>query len=234
MARSKRKEVKTIVVPKIKSDKKFQIEEAYKMARTNLSFSILKEGCKKIIVTSSLSKEGKSTASVNIAIALAQQINTKVLLVDCDLRRPRVNQFFDLLNTPGLTDYLSRKKKLEDVTHKTDIKNLSTICAGTIPPNPSEILSSDYFEKFLTAVESRYDYIVIDTSPLNMVVDALPLAKLVDGVVISIMQGESTHPELQKTIETLRRVEAKILGVVMHSIKVNGKKGYKYDYDYGY
>jgi capsular exopolysaccharide synthesis family protein len=228
----KKKTLKTVVASKIETNMKFRVEEAYKTARTNLAFSILKEGCKKVVVTGALSREGKSTTSVNLAISLAQQINTKVLLIDCDLRKPRVNQFFDLDNTPGLTDYLSRAKTLEEVLKGTDVENLSVIVGGTLPPNPSELLASNNMKDFLTQMESEFDYIIMDTPPLNVVIDCLPLATISDGVVLSTMQGYSTHPEVSKTVETLQRVDAKILGFVLNAFRDENKKSNNNKYGY--
>ncbi len=228
----KDKSVKTIVASKITTKDRFKIEESYKIARTNLSFSLLKEGCKKVTIIGSMNREGKTTTAVNLAISLAQQIDTKVLLIDCDLRRPRTYQFFNVDNTPGLTDCLTHSKELNDIINTTFQENLYIITSGTLPPNPSEILASEYFEKLIATLEQSFDYIIFDTSPINMVADAVSVAKLSDGVVISVLQSQSTHTELNKTIELLNRVDVKILGFILNAARDSGKKGYGYNYNY--
>ncbi|MDR1914434.1 MAG: polysaccharide biosynthesis tyrosine autokinase [Clostridiales bacterium] len=212
--------------------------EAYRTARTNLNFSVLNKGCKKIAIVSSLPKEGKTTTSVHIATALAQQLDTTVLLIDCDLRKPRIHRYYKLQNTPGLTDYLSGMNPLEDVLKKTQYENLTLISAGTVPPNPSELLASHAFTSFIEMMNDSYDFIIIDTSPLNLVSDAISIARLMDGCVISAVQGASVHPEVARTLELLKNAEAKITGVVLHGVergkKRGSKSGYGYEYGYGY
>lgn len=222
----------TVLDVQMDPEMKFRVTESYKVARTNLAFSVLKQGCKKIVVTSSLAGEGKSTSAVNIAISLAQQMNVRVLLIDCDLRKPQVNHFFDLKNVPGLTDYLGKLCGKEDIIHRIENETLSVICSGTIVPNPSELLASEAMKEFLESMEDDYDYIIIDTSPINVVIDALPLMKLTDGAAIVVKEGVSTHIELGKTIEKLERVEAKILGIVLNNAKIESKSNYKYSYKY--
>lgn len=221
----------TVLSAQLDPDMKFKVTESYKVARTNLAFSVLKQGCKKIIITSSLAGEGKSTTAVNVAISLAQQVDVKVLLIDCDLRKPQVNRFFSLKNAPGLTDYLGKISELKDILHRVEGDNLTVICSGTIVPNPSELLASEAMSELLKAMEERYDYIIIDTPPINVVIDALPLVKITDGVVIVVKEGSSTHPELTRTIEKLERVDAKILGIVLNGAKMESKDNYKYHYE---
>jgi capsular exopolysaccharide synthesis family protein len=215
--------------------------EAYRTARSNLNFSILKKGCKKICIVSSQPREGKTTSSMYLAITLAQQLNAKVLLVDCDLRKPRVYRYFKAQNTPGLTDYLSGQKTLDEIRQETTQENLTLICSGTVPPNPSELLASEAFVEFVGNMEADYDYVIYDTSPLNLVSDALSIVRLMDGVVVSAVKGMSVHPELAKTMEVLKSADAKITGVVLHGVergkgygKGYYKEGYGYEYSYGY
>ncbi len=208
---------------------KFKVTESYKVVRTNIMFSLLKPGCKKVVVSSSLSGEGKTTTAVHVAISLAQ-MNLKVLLIDADLRKPKVNQFFDFNNTPGLTNFLGHMSEMEQIVHKTEYQNLSVICAGVIIPNPSELLASDEMAAFLKEVETQFDYIIIDTPPLNVVVDALPLIKLSDGVILVVREDSSTYPELNKTVKSLEMVNAKILGIILNGTKGQGKGSYQYRY----
>lgn len=210
----------------------FQIKEAYKTARTNLVFSVIKDGCKKIVITSSYNSEGKTTSAVNLAIALAQQMDIRVLLVDCDLRKPKVDRFFSLPAAPGLTNVLGRINELDEVIHKTKVENLEILCSGVIPPNPSELLASEAMKELITKLESNYDYIIFDTPPINVVVDAQPLITDSDGVVLVIREGKSTYPDLNKTLTTLKRIDAKILGLIMNGVEMKtGKEGYLYRYE---
>jgi len=200
--------------------------EAYRTARTNLDFSILKKGCKKIAIVSPESKDGKTTSSVNIAIAMSQQLNVRVLLVDCDFRKPRIYRYFKVPNKPGLTNYLSGMVNLEEIVHSTAYENLTLICSGTIPPNPSELLASSAFTEFVNMMDSAFDYIIFDTSPLNLVSDSLNIVRLMDGVVISSIEGKTVHPELVRTLELLKNVNAKVTGVVLHGVNKTTRKYY--------
>ena len=212
-------------------DMKFRVSEAYKTARTNLSFSLVKSECKKIAFTSPLSGEGKSTTSVNMAITLAQQVNTKVLLIDCDLRKPKVNRFFNLQSSPGLTNYLGGMKDMESIIRRTDDPNLSLITSGVIVPNPSELLSSDGMRRLVREMESQFDYIIFDTPPVNVVTDALALAGLTDGYVIVVKEGSTLKPELLRAVTSLEHAKVKILGIILNGSKIEEKEDYKYRYE---
>lgn len=187
----------------------FQVRESYKAARTNIAYSILKKGCKKVAFTSSTKSEGKTVTSINVASALAQQVDTKVLVVECDLRRPRVNTALKIEPTPGLTNYLNDECSLEDIIKDTKIDNLKAIAYGAIPPNPSELLASEAMADLIKTAEKEYDYIIFDTPPVGIVIDAVPILKAADGVVIVARNNSTTYPELAKTVETVERTDAK-------------------------
>lgn len=206
----------------------FQVTEAYKKARTNLVYSIIKKGCKKVIVTSPYKSEGKTTTAVNVAIALAQQVDTKVLIIDCDLRRPTIHTFFDIKNDRGLANYLTEECTLEEAVSHTDNENLDLISFGAIPPNPSELLSSESMKQMVKELEGKYDYILFDTPPVNMVIDVIPIISLSDGVVLVTKHKDTTYPELNKAIDTLKRNNAKILGIIVNQIPTleTSKGGY--------
>lgn len=221
----------SILNAQMDSNMKFRINEAYRAARANLSFSLVKDGCKKIAITSSLMGEGKTTTAVNIAIMLAQQVNIKVLLIDCDLRKPKVNRFFDLQNSPGLTNFLGGMKDIASIVRETKFPSLNVITCGVNVPNPSELLSSVSMETLVQQMESKYNYIIFDTPPVNVVIDALALANLSDGFVIVVKEGSSLHPELRRTIMTLEHAKIKILGVILNGSKLETKDNYKYRYE---
>lgn len=223
---------------------KFRVEEAYKSIRTNIMLSVMKKGCKIIVVSSSMANEGKTTTTTNLAISMSQA-DQRVLLIDGDLRKPKIHHYFSIPNAPGLTNYLgaaansraSQKVDLFSIIHPTEYKNLSVIASGSIPPNPAEVLGSEMMSEFLKDVSEHFDYIIIDTPPINVVSDALPVIRESDGVVMVIRSNSSTHPELQKALDSLKFIDAKILGFVVNYESENRSKYgyYKYNYnDYTY
>lgn len=223
---------------------KFRIEEAYKTIRANIMFSVMKKGCKTIVVTSSAPSEGKTTTTVNLAVTISQA-DQKVLLIDGDLRKPKIHHYFSVPNSPGLTNYLGEKasgKRTADmfsIIHPTEYENLSILCSGSIPPNPAELLGSELMADFLKDVSSDFDYIIIDTPPINVVSDSLPLIRESDGVVLVVRSNKSTHPELQRALSALEFIDAKILGFVVNFVeskaaKYGGKSGYGKYGKYGY
>ncbi len=203
---------------------RFQTTEAYKKARTNIVYSIVKKGCKKIIFTSSFKSEGKTTTALNVAIALSQQVGTKVLVIDCDLRRPTVHTVMGLNSKKGLVNYLNDECRLDDVITKSDYENLDFITFGAIPPNPSELLASEAMADMIGRLERVYDYIIFDTPPVNMVVDIVPLISLSDGIVFVIKNNDTTYPEFNRGIDLLKRNNGKILGIIINGIPTTETK----------
>lgn len=219
---------------------KFKVEEAYKSIRTNIMLSVLKKGCKKIVITSSVASEGKTTTTINLAITFAQA-GQRVLLIDGDLRKPKIHQYFSVPNAPGLTDYLGStvsavikdKVDLFTIVHPTEFDNLSIICSGSIPPNPAEILGSEPMSDFLDEISNDFDYIIIDTPPINIVSDALPIIREADGVVMVVRYNQSTHPEVERAIASLEFIDAKILGFIVNFVETRAGGRYKYSSSYG-
>ncbi len=212
----------------------FSVVEAYKTIRTNLMFAIPKAGCKKIIVTSSVPKEGKSTSVTNLAISLAQA-NARVLLIDCDMRKPFVHKIFKMKAIPGLSDVLGGLCGLADAIQATQYPSLMVICAGTIPPNPGELLGSAVMADMIAFLDSKFDYILLDTPPVNLVSDTLSLTKIADGVVMVARQDVTLHPEFAKALNSLEFAGAKVAGVIMNDVESGRGYGYKkYRYDKKY
>ena len=216
---------------------KFRIEESYKSIRTNIMLSVIKNGCKTIVVSSSNAGEGKTTTSINLAISLSQA-DQRVLLIDGDLRKPKIHHYFSIPNAPGIKNFLSgvannksRNADLFNTVHPTEIANLSIITSGSIPPNPAEILGSELMSEFLKEISKHFDYIIIDTPPINVVSDALPVVRMSDGIIVVIKSNSSTHPELAKTIEALKFIQANILGFVVNFVE---NKSSRYSKKYGY
>jgi len=217
----------------------FQIRESYKTARTNIAYSIIKRGCKKIAFTSSSKSEGKTVTSMNVASALAQHLDTKVLVIDCDLRRPQVHTALKLTPTPGLTNYLNEECSIDDIIKDTRVENLKAVCYGAVPPNPSELLASDSMKEFIKTVEKEYDYIIFDTPPIGIVIDAVPIIQSSDGVVVVVKNNSTTYPDLYKTLDSINRSGGKTLGIIINKIKPSESKKFHKTYNqdndyYGY
>ena len=205
----------------------FSVQEAYKSIRTNLVLSVIKDGCKTIVFTSSIPSEGKSTTSVNVAISLSKAF-FKVLLIDCDLRKPRIHRALDLTNNVGLSNVLSGLDTIEMALQQSKkYENLHVLSSGLIAPNPSEMLASDRMSKLLAELRKSYDYIIIDTPPINVVADALPIIKQSDGVILIVRQEHTTHNELSKAIKSLQFIDARIIGIVMNAADTRKRKKYK-------
>ncbi len=222
----------------------FFTQEAYKTLRSNVIFSLTGgEGCKVIQVTSSMMSEGKSTTSVNLAISFAQT-DRKVLLIDCDMRRPKLAALLSLGTKVGLSNVLVEPKLLEEAIIHTKVPKLDVMGAGEIPPNPSELLGSNRMTSLLEGMRKVYDYIILDTPPINMVTDAVILASRSDGVLFVVRAGHSERGNVQDATEQLQYAKVKILGYVLNGVsgergtygygKYKKYKSYGYGYGYGY
>ena len=212
---------------------KFIYTEAFKSLRTNLRFTLLKEGCKKIIISSPLPGDGKSTTSINLGITIAQT-GSKVLIIDCDLRKGHIHNYFNIKYRPGLSDALSGLAELKDVTKTTSFENLDIIPLGSISPNPSELLSSSQMEKLLMVLEKEYNYIIFDTPPVNVLSDSLSLVKYSDGLLLVVREKVTSHMNIKNALDKFNLSHGNILGFVLNDIKTNqAKKLDYYYYHYG-
>lgn len=214
------------------SDKsKFAIVESYKAARTNIMFSLSADDEKKAFAVTSYSKgEGKSTASANLAISFSK-MEKRVLLVDCDLRRPNIHNIFKIENTKGLSNVIGKMVSFNEAVHYNVLPNLDIITSGTVPPNPSELMCSSSFVDMIKTRYDEYDYIIFDTPPIGVVADALLLKDLIAGFVLVVRERSTTHGDLQKLLDGIKLADSKALGVLevgcMRSNK-KSKKGYYY------
>ncbi|MHB1454423.1 MAG: CpsD/CapB family tyrosine-protein kinase [Saccharofermentanales bacterium] len=208
---------------------RFSVVEAYKTIRTNLQFSFKKKTGNVVIITSTLPRDGKSTVVANVAVAFAQT-GAKVLVIDCDLRKPRINKFFNISAVPGLSNYLGSLSSLEEVIQTTDYNNLSIITAGILPPNPAELISGAAMEDLVLKLRDEYDIIVVDTPPVNIVSDAVVATKFADGVVIVVRHAITTHPDLVKAVKSFEFVDAKIFGIVLNAVDYAKMYGNRYGY----
>jgi capsular exopolysaccharide synthesis family protein len=205
--------------------------EAFRTLRTNIQFSSLDEEIKTLVVTSTQPGEGKSTVISNLGITVAQS-GKKVLLIDCDLRKPTVHKKLGLSNQDGLTTLLAKEKKLDEVVQTTNIKNFFVLTSGPIPPNPAELLGSKKMKNFLNELQEYFDMILIDAPPVLAVTDAQILSTCCDGVVFVAGYGQAEKNAIVRAKELVDKVGGKIIGVVINKVPSNSKNHYYYNYEY--
>ncbi len=221
----------------------FAITEAYNTARTNIMFAASTSHKKIVAVTSSNPSEGKSTTCANIAISFAN-VGFKTLLVECDLRKPVMAKSFGVKPKNGLSSILGGFCTVNEAICPGVMNNLDIITTGDIPPNPSELLASDSMKIFLKASSEDYDYVFLDTPPVNVVTDSQLMNTEIAGLVFIIREGSTIHPDIQSALEKIRLANGKALGFIKtfckpeksgrYGKKYASKYGYKYGYGYGY
>ena len=211
------------------------ISEQIRTIRTNLQFTSADEKIKTILITSSIPSEGKSFISSNLATAFAQN-NKKVLIVDCDMRKGRVNKIFKISNRIGLSNLLAYKEddeeNLEDYVFKTKIDNLYVIPRGKVPPNPSELLNSQKTAKLISLLSEIFDYIIFDGPPVNGLSDSLIMSDFVDRTIVVTSLNSAPIELLESTKKMLTNVNAKVAGVIVNKVprrKSSGKSYYYYE-----
>lgn len=201
--------------------------EAYRELRTNLHFMLTADRMNTLLVTSSLSGEGKSSTAINLAQVLAQA-GDRVLLVDADLRRPSLAAELGLERTVGLTTVLIGDVELDDVTQPLETAGLDVLTSGPIPPNPSELLGSEAMRSLLEAASEAYDYVVVDTAPLLAVTDAVALSRFVDGSLVVAQSDRVKKQQLGEALAKLDSVDARVLGVVANNAPREVRDVYTY------
>lgn len=199
--------------------------EAYRSLRSNIEYSSFDDEYRAIVVTSSVPGEGKSTTSGNLALSLAQSGN-KVLLVDCDMRKPSIHKKFKISNISGTAELLLRKESFEDVANFYN-ENLTIITAGKIPPNPSEMLSSRAMTAFIKEMKKEFKYIILDTPPLQAVTDAQVLSTKADGVLLVVRAGSTKRDAVLNSVDLIKKVKGKVIGMVLNGVE-NKKNSYYY------
>ena len=219
----------------VTKDVPFAYQEAFKSLRTNLQFLSVEKECKKIIITSAIPGENKTSTAINLAVTMAEG-GSNVLLIDCDLRRPSVHRYLHIDNKvyKGLAKALSTRQ-LKDAIIAFKGTNLHVIIADMVPPNPAELLGSAKMGALLKALEPYYDYILLDTPPVSVVTDAAVLSQYADGVVLAVRQNFATVDQVLRAKQNLETVHANLLGAVLTNfdVKEAGKAG-AYGYGYGY
>lgn len=209
------------------------IAESFRKLRTNLQFLAVDNPPRVIVVTSSLPGEGKSTTAINIALALAEAEHS-VLLVDGDMRRPRLDKYLGLIGAVGFSTVLSGQIPLADALQKTRFSGLTALTSGPIPPNPSELLGSLAARKLLVEMRSQFDYVIVDSTPLLAVTDAAILAAGADGVLIMARFGQTKRDQLSHAVASLGSVGATVLGAVFTMMPTRERNSYGYGYGYEY
>ncbi len=216
----------------------FAVVEAYKTVRTNLQFALTNSKKKQIVISSPMMGEGKSTTAINMAIAFSQ-LGCRVLIIDADLRKPSVHKKLKIQNTDGLSSVLVNLCPLEKAVEKVNA-NLDVLTSGPLPPNPSELLGSENMTALLKEVENKYDYVFIDTPPINLVSDALVLAPKTNGVVLVVRDRETTHEEMKRALNGVEFANTHLLGIILNSaVEIQNKKYRRryyrrYHYRYAY
>ncbi|MGN1126928.1 MAG: CpsD/CapB family tyrosine-protein kinase [Ruminococcus sp.] len=206
---------------------KFAIIEGFKIARTNIQFSLAASNENCFAVTSWSKGEGKSTATSNIAISFAK-MDKKVILLDCDLRRPNIHNLLKIENSLGLTSVLCNEQSFDQVIQRDVLPNLDVLTVGTIPPNPSELIASDNFSNLIKTLKEKYDYVIMDTAPIGIVTDALLVKDLVAGYLVIVREGVTTHGDIQNFINTCKTAGAKVMGFLKVGCNPGNGKGGKY------
>lgn len=207
--------------------------EAFRSLRTNLQFIKVDSRCRAFVVTSSLASEGKTTTAANLAIAVSEA-GKRTLLIDGDLRRPRVAEYMAIEGAVGLSDTLIGNIPLDDVMQEWgDSGNLFVLPAGTRPPNPSELLGSNWMEELIGVLRGQFDQIIIDAPPLLPVTDAAVLSRITDGAIVVCAAGRTRTTQLKHALTALENIDARVLGLVMNMLPSRGPDSYgTYGYEY--
>jgi capsular exopolysaccharide synthesis family protein len=201
------------------SNPRSPISEAYRTLRTNLDFSSLDKPIRSMVVTSAAPEEGKSTTLANLAVTIAQS-GKRVILVDCDLRRPSLHTLFGAKNTPGFTDMMRDDGLMKNPPlQETGVANLRLLASGTMPPNPAELIASRRMSEVIAALLQQADMILFDAPPVIAVTDAALLASKVDAALLVVNAGKTKRDHAKKAKTLLDKVNAHVIGTVLNNVK---------------
>lgn len=219
------------------NDVPFNYVESFKSLRTNLNFIASTEKLNTFILTSAIPGEGKSNTAINLAITLAED-SKSVVVVDCDLRKPSLNRYLKLgHNFKGVTDILTGTATVEDALIQFEDLGIHVLTAGAVPPNPSEMLSSEPMKKLVEDLKTAFDYVILDTPPVSVVTDAAILGRYADGALLCVRSNYAPKETVQLAKERLTAVGVRILGVVLTGFDAkndNKSSAYSYTYEYEY
>jgi capsular exopolysaccharide synthesis family protein len=213
------------------------VAEAFRALRTSIQFAAVDNPIRTLLITSAGPKEGKSTVTTNLGAVMAQGGRSTVI-VEADLRRPRVHKLLDLKNGVGLSDYFVRQDLAPDeMLQDTDVEGLQAIASGELPPNPAEVLGSERMSRLLADLAGRFDVVLVDSSPASVVTDPVVLSEKVDAVLLVVEPGKSELPAAEHAVKALRRAGANVIGVVFNNVPLKRASyygSYKYQYEYKY
>lgn len=210
----------------LEKDPKSIAAESYRTLRTNIQYSSFDKEYKVIMVTSSEPGEGKSTIAGNLALSFAQD-GKRVLLIDCDLRKPSLHKKFKISNLVGLSDVLIGKEDLKTALHRYN-ENLVVLTSGKIPPNPSEMLSSKTMSMLLEELKGVFDCVILDTPPVQAVTDSQILSTKADGTILVIRAERTKRDSVKNALGLLKKVNANIIGTVLNGVDTSRNKYYYY------
>ena len=214
----------------VKREPLSQIAESYKAIRTSLLLASANQPPKKILISSMSPQEGKSTSTSNMAIALAES-GYNVMIIDCDLRRPRIHKIYKLENQNGLSSYLAGISDLDEIVQTdTQFPNMAFIPSGPIPPNPSELLSSKSFRNLISELEEPFNFILLDGPPVLSITDSVLLTDIADGLLVVCKAGSTTYDSIKRGLKVLNDVKAAIIGVLINSVEKKHSESYYYGY----
>jgi capsular exopolysaccharide synthesis family protein len=221
------------------NDPRSPISEIFRTLRTNIQFINKNKSSQSILMTSCNAGEGKSWCSSNLAIAMAQT-GKKVIIVDADMRKGRICKIFDVAHSPGLSNFLSgvnnnnlqNPEEVKSYIQHTEIENLDVISAGSIPPNPAELLVLPQMIDFIEELKQNYDIVIIDGTPCQLVTDSLIVARMVDSVILVAACKSTKKKELERTTENLKNVGGRVFGIILNKVPTSAKK-YEKTYYYG-
>jgi len=210
---------------------KLSVSEDYRTVRTSILLSQTEAPPKTIAFSSSMPQEGKTATVTNMAVSYSQ-LEKKVLIIDADLRKPRLHRLFKIKNVTGLSGYLTGRVSIKDAIQKTSHENIWIISSGPIPPNPAELLNSDRMKELLDDMKEKFDVVLLDTPPILAVVDALIVSSLSESMVFIIKAGKTARMPFLRAVDELKQAKTKIIGVVFNEVKIKEREYYSPYYHY--
>lgn len=216
----------------IHANPKSSVAECCRSIRTNLHFMSPDKELRRLLVTSAGPREGKTSTAINLATVIAQS-NHRVLLVDTDMRRPRLHKAFGMGNAVGMTSLILGEVDYEEAIQKTQVPNLDLLACGPIPPNPTELMHTDRFKHIVEQLSERYDRVIYDSPPVIAVADAMILGNTVDGVLFVIKSGQTAKDVVKRAKEQLEGINAPLLGAILNDLDLEDR-AYRYHYYYSY
>ena len=216
--------------PRLAANSPFYIKEAYNSIRTKLIFSAKGEKCPVFAVTSSMASDGKTTTAVSLAVSFSMA-EQRVLLIDADMRKPSVHRYFSTECRNGLSEFLAGLNK-ELSFRRTEVDNLTILTAGEIPPNPAELLGTHQMDVLLEYARKHFDYVIIDTPPVNIVTDASILAEKLTGYILVVRSGKNHFRDVGDALQLLEEMKATVAGIVLNDPENQADAHYGHFYRY--